>query len=56
MRNVNTILVGKPEGEGHSEEPDIVGNTILEWLLGKEGGKVWTGFMCLRTGTSGRLL
>jgi len=29
---------------------------LLEWVLGKQGGKVWTGFVCLRKGTSGRLL
>jgi hypothetical protein len=29
---------------------------ILEWMLGKYGGKVWTGFIWLRIGTSGGLL
>jgi hypothetical protein len=27
-----------------------------EWILQKWCGKVWTGFIWLRTGTSGRLL
>jgi len=31
-------------------------NIILEWILGKQCERVWTGFMWLRTGTSGRLL
>jgi hypothetical protein len=29
---------------------------ILQWILGKWDGKVWTGFIWFRTGTSGRLL
>jgi hypothetical protein len=30
--------------------------TILEWILGKWSGKVWTGFVWLRMGTIGGLL
>jgi len=30
--------------------------TLLEWILGTQGVKVWIGFMLLRTGTSGGLL
>jgi len=29
---------------------------LLEWILGKQGRKVWTGCIWLRTGTSGGLL
>jgi hypothetical protein len=29
---------------------------ILEWMLGKKGGKVWIGFIWLKIGTVGRLL
>jgi hypothetical protein len=29
---------------------------ILEWFLGKEGGKIWSGFILLRIGTNGWLL
>jgi hypothetical protein len=36
----------------HSEDLGIDGNIILEWILGKEGGKVWTGFTWLRIRTS----
>jgi len=32
------------------------GKIILEWILGKQGGKVWTGCTWLRIGTSGGLL
>jgi hypothetical protein len=29
---------------------------ILEWILGKYGGKLWSGFIYLRIGTSGGVL
>jgi hypothetical protein len=29
---------------------------VLEWILRGEGGKLWTGFIWLRMGTSGKLL
>jgi len=29
---------------------------ILEWVLEKYGGKLWTGFISLRIGTGGGLL
>jgi hypothetical protein len=34
----------------------IDGRIILKWILKKQDVKVWTGFMWLRTGSSGRLL
>jgi hypothetical protein len=40
------------EGRDHSEEFGIDGKIILEWILRKLGGKVWSGFIWLRTGTS----
>jgi hypothetical protein len=45
VRNLFVIWVGKPEGK-----------IILDWVLGKLGGRVWTGFIWLRVGTSGGLL
>jgi hypothetical protein len=38
------------KGRGHSEDLGI-DEKVLEWILEKEGGKVW-----LRIGTSGWLL
>jgi hypothetical protein len=32
------------------------GRIITEWILEKQGMKVWIGFIWLRIGTSGRLL
>jgi hypothetical protein len=36
------------------EDLGIDGKIVLEWILGKQGVKVWTGFILLRIGTSGR--
>jgi hypothetical protein len=57
MRNGYSILVGKPERRDHSEyiDLDIEGRKILEWMLGQRGGRVWTGCIWLRIGTSGGL-
>jgi hypothetical protein len=44
MRNAYKILARKPEEKRrhHAEELDADGRIILEWILGKEGGKLWT--------------
>jgi len=47
---------GRAKGRDHSEDLDIDEKIIIEWLLNKHGGKVWTGRFWLRIGTSGRLL
>jgi hypothetical protein len=40
-RNACNILVGKPEGKrDHSGDLGVDGKIILEWILGKYGGKV----------------
>jgi hypothetical protein len=39
MRNAYKLLVGKPERKNRSEDLGIDGK-ILEWMLGKCGGKV----------------
>jgi hypothetical protein len=40
IRNAYSILVGKPEGR---RAAGIDRRTILEWILGKLCGKLWTG-------------
>jgi hypothetical protein len=53
MKNAYRVLVGKPEGKSHSENLGTDGNIILEWILGKSGGKLWTRYTWLRVGTRG---
>jgi hypothetical protein len=55
-RNAHTILVGKPEGKRHSEELGVDGRIILKWILRKLGWKLWTGFIWLRIGNSGKVV
>jgi len=31
------------KGRGHSEDLGVDESMILEWILGKQGGKVWSG-------------
>jgi hypothetical protein len=40
----------------HWEDLDVVGWTILEWILERYEGMVWIGLNWLRIGTSGGLL
>jgi len=44
------------KGRDHSEDLDVDGRVILQWILQKYGGKLWTGFMWLKIKTSGGLL
>jgi hypothetical protein len=46
------VWLENPKGRDHSEDLGVDGRIILEWILGKGGGKEWTGFMWLRIGTS----
>jgi hypothetical protein len=50
------FLSEKLKGRYHSEDLGIDGKIILEWALGKQSGKLWTGCIWLRIETSGRLL
>jgi hypothetical protein len=53
FKNALKILVGKPEDRRPLGRPRHRW-IILDWILNKYGGKGWTGFACLRIGTSGR--
>jgi len=44
------------KGKDCSEDLHTNGKKILDWILGKFGGKVWTAGIRIRIGTSGRLL
>jgi hypothetical protein len=44
------------KGRDHLEDLDIDERIILEWILRKSHGKVWTGFIWLRIQSTGRLV
>jgi hypothetical protein len=56
IRNAHKFFVGKTEGKKPLEDLDVDVKITLEWILRKQGGKVWTRFIWLRIGTSGGLL
>ena len=51
-RVVYRVLVGKPEGKNHLEEPGVDGR-ILRWIFRKWHVGAWTGSSWLRIGTGG---
>jgi hypothetical protein len=53
MRNTYKILVGKHKGKDYSKDLGRDRNITANWISGKEGGKVWTGFIWIRTVTIG---
>jgi hypothetical protein len=49
-------MLASLKGRDYSEDLRVDGKIILERILDKYGGKVWTGCICLRMGTSGGTL
>jgi hypothetical protein len=45
MRNAYNIFTGKPESKKNAEGLGVDGRIMLELILGKCAGKVWTGFI-----------
>jgi hypothetical protein len=54
-RNAYDILVENLKGRDKLKDLGVDGN-ILEWILGKQGGRVWTDCIWLGIGTSGGIL
>jgi len=52
-RGAYRILVGKPEGKDHLEEPGVDGRIILIWILMKWNVEAWTGLFWLKIRTGG---
>jgi hypothetical protein len=53
-RGAYRILVGRPEGRNHLEDPGVDGRIIL-WIFKKWDGGAWTGLIRLKIGTGGGL-
>jgi hypothetical protein len=57
MRNAYKISVGKPGRKRLLGRPGSKWRElILQWILGKWGGKMWSGYIWHGIGTNGRLL
>jgi hypothetical protein len=50
------VWSGNLKGRDHSEDLGVDERIILEWILGKYGGRVWTECIWLRIETSGWVL
>jgi hypothetical protein len=44
------------KGRDHLEDLGVDGRIILEYILEKQGRKLWNGLISLRIGTSGGVL
>jgi len=53
-RGAYRVLVMKPEGKNHLEDPGGDGRIILRWIFRKWDVGAWTGSICLRIGDSWR--
>jgi hypothetical protein len=51
-----TFFVGNMNGRHHLGDISVDGRIILKRILNKYGVMMWTGFIWLRTGSSGELL
>jgi hypothetical protein len=51
-RNAYRLLVGKLEGR-RQEAQDVGGWIILKWIIERQDGVVWTGFIWLKMEISG---
>jgi hypothetical protein len=38
------------KGKDYLEDMSLDGKIILEWILGKQGGRMWTGCIWIRIG------
>jgi hypothetical protein len=55
-RDAYRVLVGKPNGRNHLEDPGVDGRIILKWILEKWDGRAWTVSIWPRIGTGGGML
>jgi hypothetical protein len=55
-RGAYRVLMGKPEGKNHLEDPCVDGRIMLEWILKQSFGRTRTRLIWLRIGTGGGFL
>jgi len=55
-RGVYRVLVGKPEGKSHLEDPVVDRRIILRWIYKNWDVGAWTRSIWLRLGTGGGVL
>jgi hypothetical protein len=55
-RGAYWVLVGKPEGSNHLEDPEVDRKVILKWILEEWDRGILTGSIRLRIGIGGGLL
>jgi hypothetical protein len=53
---VYRIFIGKPDEKRNSKVLGLDERMMLECMLEKQGGNLWTGFFWLRIGTSDGLI
>jgi len=56
MRMYIVSQSANPKGRDHLRDINVDGMIILKRILRKQGRKLWTGCIWLRTGTNGGLL
>jgi hypothetical protein len=55
-RGVYRVVVGKPKGKDHLEDPGMDGRIILRWIFRIFECGAWTESIWLRLGTGGEHL
>jgi hypothetical protein len=51
-RNVYKVLVGSQKERGYWDDTDVGRRKILKWVLEKEYGVLWIGYIWLSVGTN----
>jgi hypothetical protein len=54
--NPEEVWLESPKGRHHSKYIFVDGRIILKWILRKYGGRLQTGFICVRTKADSRPL
>jgi hypothetical protein len=56
IRSARRILVGSLKETDHFRDIGVDRRIILQWILRRQGLKMWTGLIWLKIGSSGRFL